>query len=69
MDGDHKYEGRVELCLHGRWGTICDDYWDFREAAVICRQLGFTENGQSQSPAHTQSTEVVLPNLQATRMQ
>ena len=34
-----EYEGRVEVCLDGVWGTICDiDQFD---AAVICRTAGF----------------------------
>ena len=41
VDGDNEMEGRVEVCRGGVWGAVYDNRWDFNDAQVTCRQLGY----------------------------
>ena len=43
--GSSPLEGRVEVCLGGTWGTVCDNGWSRNDATVTCRQLGFSTDG------------------------
>ena len=43
--GTSSLEGRVEVCVNGDWGTVTYYSWDYRDASVTCRQLGFSPLG------------------------
>ena len=46
VGGNVPNEGRVEICIDNDWGTVCDDSWSSTDATVVCRQLGYSTQGQ-----------------------
>ena len=46
--GSSPLEGRVEICANRAWGTVCGtSNRRFREANVVCRQLGHSAFGKN----------------------
>lgn len=39
--GVHLNGGRIEVCVNGQWGTVCDDGWNVNNSKVVCKQLGY----------------------------
>ncbi|XP_019859517.1 PREDICTED: muscle, skeletal receptor tyrosine-protein kinase-like [Amphimedon queenslandica] len=45
VNGSGPNVGRLEICINGDWGTVCDDMWSHTNAQVVCRQLGYSTDG------------------------
>ena len=40
-NGDNSSSGVIAVQINGREGTICDTFWDIKDADVICRYMGY----------------------------
>ena len=59
-------EGRVEVFVNGSWGTVCDDYWDVNDAAVVCSFLGYTGRSFALPRYSYGRGEILMDNVQCT---
>lgn len=55
VDGpvERRYEGRLEICHNGEWGTVCDNNITNATAIVVCKQLNLSLPGEKESICHT----------------
>ena len=45
-------EGTVEVCMNGVWSSVCQWNWDYKDAFVVCRQLGYPATGKDDVVAY-----------------
>ena len=58
IDGLIPEEGTVEVCVNAVWSSVCHNQWDYKDAFVVCRQLGYPATGEDDGGPCTVSGEV-----------
>jgi len=51
--GGSSSRGRLEVLHNGVWGTVCDDYFTYREGRVVCKMLGFWSGSKVENVNYT----------------
>jgi len=41
VGGVSRVEGRLNVNYGEQWRTVCDDFFDYTDAGVVCNRLGF----------------------------
>ena len=63
VGGQDQFEGRVEICLGGVWGTVCDNIWGPVIVWVLCRQLGYASDGEDSFQMTSARSDALYINL------
>ncbi|XP_063702920.1 protein bark beetle isoform X2 [Culicoides brevitarsis] len=72
VGGQTEHEGRLQVHIDGRWGTVCDYNWNIVNAALVCHQLGLALNPKdwrlerSEVPSAGLDEDVILSNVRCT---
>ena len=49
-------EGTVQVCVNGAWNSVCDSSCDYKDAYVVCQQLGYPATGENDGGPRTVSS-------------
>ncbi|XP_055710937.1 protein bark beetle [Phlebotomus papatasi] len=72
LGGVDEHEGRLQVYVDGRWGTVCDYGWNIINSALVCHQLGLALNPydwrlqRSEVPGAGTTEDIVLSHVRCT---
>lgn len=73
LGGKNEKEGRLQVRVDGKWGTVCNYGWNIIDAALVCHQLGLVLNSNDWSlerneiPLAGTSEDIILSNVKCTK--
>ena len=48
VDTSEARQGRVEVCINGAWGSVCNNFFGEEEAKTVCSSLmGFSNESEN----------------------
>ena len=59
-------EGQVEVYNGQNWGKVCANFWQFQDAQVACRQLGFADTQLRNQCCGTSNMQINIGNISCT---
>ncbi|OWR46233.1 Neurotrypsin [Danaus plexippus plexippus] len=72
LGGRTPYEGRLQVRIDSKWGTICNYKWNIVNAALVCNQLGLALNPDdwylepNEIPNAGTAEDIILSNVECT---
>ncbi|XP_038215102.1 protein bark beetle isoform X2 [Zerene cesonia] len=72
LGGRTQYEGRLQVRVEGKWGTVCNYKWNIINAALVCNQLGLALNPDdwflepNEIPNAGITEDIILSNVECT---
>lgn len=72
LGGRTEHEGRLQVMVDGKWGTVCDYGWNIIDAALVCHQLGLALNPidwrleRSEIPGAGSQEDILLSHVRCT---
>ncbi|KAI8422542.1 hypothetical protein MSG28_006346 [Choristoneura fumiferana] len=72
LGGRTQHEGRLQVRVNDKWGTVCNYKWNVINAALVCNQIGLALNPDdwflepSEIPSAGMTEDVILSNVECT---
>ncbi|KAG7306290.1 hypothetical protein JYU34_008890 [Plutella xylostella] len=72
LGGRTPHEGRLQVRVNEKWGTVCNYRWSITNAALVCNQLGLALNPNdwflepNEIPYAGMTEDIILSNVECT---